>query len=152
MKIDISQPPPRKIFKHRGKYLWISLFILSLALCGVFLIFYGLYSDVPYSQTLETVALNLLVFPAVLFTFFGPKLRAYKRLDPREKEQLIVLSLKHPEIKHYLKQVSEQSREPVHGEYEACRDWAENAKMSTACDRGRSSPASLQPKDGKHDR
>jgi hypothetical protein len=47
MKIDISQPPPQDIFKHRGIYLGICLFILFLALCGVILIFYGFFSDVP---------------------------------------------------------------------------------------------------------
>jgi hypothetical protein len=128
MKIDISQPPPQNIFKHRGKYLGICLFILTLALCGVILIFYGLYSNAPHSETLEKVALNLLVVPAVLLTIFGPKLKAYKRLNPKEKEQLLVLGLEHPEVKRYLKLVSGQGREVVHGEYEACMEWGERTR------------------------
>ncbi|MCA1765149.1 MAG: hypothetical protein LC633_02700 [Desulfobulbaceae bacterium] len=126
MKIEISQAPPSDIFKDRVKYLWVAALILSLALIGILLIIYGIFSDAPASPILEKVALGLLFGPAVLFTYFGPKLRAYKRLLPREKEELLVLSLKHPEISTYLKQVSGQDRQPILAEYEACKEWAEN--------------------------
>lgn len=126
MKIDISQAPPADIFKHRGKYLWISVLILSLALCGVLLIAYGILSEGTAGETLEKTALGLLFGPAVLFTYFGAKLRAYKGLAPQEKEELIVLSLKYPEISTYLKLVSDQDRQPIFAEYEACMEWAEN--------------------------
>ncbi len=126
MKIDISQAPPSDIFKDRVKYLWVAAFILSLALVGVLLIIYGIFSAAPASPILEKVALGLLFGPAVLFTYFGPKLRVYKRLLPKEKEELIVLSLKHPEISTYLKQVSALDRQPILAEYEACKEWAEN--------------------------
>ncbi|MDF1577479.1 MAG: hypothetical protein RQ753_01965 [Desulfurivibrionaceae bacterium] len=126
MKIDITKAPPDEIFKDRGKYLWISLVLLSLALCGVLLIVYGIVSAGPASETLEKVALGLLIGPAVFFTYFGVKLRAYKRLGPQEKEELIVMGSKYPAIATYVKLVSAQGRQPIFAEYEAVKEWAEN--------------------------
>lgn len=127
MKIDITQPPPADIFRDRPKHARISSVLLFLAMSGVLLMIYGVASDAPSSETMETVALSLLVGPAVVFVYFGTKLNSYKQLSASQKEHLIVISLKHPEIATYCKLVARQGREMTHGEYEACRDWAEDA-------------------------
>lgn len=127
MKIDITTPPPADIFRDRVKYTWIFIFFISLAACGMLLIIYGIVSDAPSSETLETAALALLVGPAIFLTYFGGKLRAYKKLGPHEKEELKSLALKFPEILTYCALVAEEGREPIFAEYEAFKDWAENA-------------------------
>ena len=86
MTIDITQAPPTDIFRDRGKHLWISIALLSLAACGMLLILYVIFADAPQSDTLETTALSLFVGPALIFVYFGEKLKAYKKLGPEQKK------------------------------------------------------------------
>jgi len=126
MKININGQPPTDIFRDRGKYIWISLALMSLVVCGVLLMVYGFVSDTPPSDTLETVALTLLGAPAVIFVYFGGKLRAYIKLNQGQKTELADLVRKHAEISTYCELVAKQGREPILAEYEACKDWAED--------------------------
>ena len=126
MKIDIAGQPPVDIFRDRGKHLRASIVLLSLAGCGLLLIAYGILSDAQQSESLENVALALLVGPAVIFTYYGTKLNAYKGLSVSQKKELAALSRKHAEIATYCTLVAQQDRQPTHAEYEACVEWDEN--------------------------
>ncbi|MCG2745999.1 MAG: hypothetical protein L6365_00530 [Desulfobulbaceae bacterium] len=126
MKIDITREPPTDIFRDRGKYLRIFMALLSLAVSGMLLMVYGFVSDTPQSDTLEKTSLALLVAPSVVFGYFGGKLRAYIRLNPRQKKILADLCRKHAEISTYCGLVAKEGREPILAEYHACQDWAED--------------------------
>jgi hypothetical protein len=128
MKIDLAAGPPPDIFRHRGRHLAVSLFLLLLVLCGGLLMVYTVLSDTPYSRSLENAALALFVGPALLFTYFGTKLRGYKKLSPEEKIKLAELGRKYPEIAAYCAMVAGQDREMTYGEYEACRDREEESE------------------------
>ena len=126
MKIDITREPPVDIFRDRGKYLRISAVLLSLVVCGLLLVVYGVVSDIPQSDTLETAALILIVIPGLVFVYFGQKLQAYKRLNPEQKKKLADLGRIHPEIATYCALVAKIGREPIFAEYEACKDRVED--------------------------
>lgn len=126
MKIDITCEPPADIFRDRGKYLRISVALLSLVVCGMLLMVYGVVSDSAHSESLETAALTLFVGPALIFVYFGGKLRDYKKLVPDQKKELDDLGRKHLEISTYCGLVTKQGREPIFAEYEACKEWVEN--------------------------
>ncbi|RJX27685.1 MAG: hypothetical protein C4531_13305 [Desulfurivibrio sp.] len=126
MKIDITREPPTDVYRNRGKYILIAIVLLSLAVCGILLMVYGFVSDTPPSDTLEKAALTLLLGPALIFVYFGGKLRAYIRMNQAEKKELDELCRKHAEIAAYCGQVARQGREPILAEYHACQEWAEN--------------------------
>ena len=126
MKIDITRKPPADIFRNRGKYILISIVLLSLAVCGVLLMVYGIVSEMPQNDTLERAAQTLLFVPAVIFVYFGGKLRAYIKLNPVQKKELAELCQKHAEISAYCGLVAKEGREPILAEYDACQDWAED--------------------------
>ncbi|OKY73890.1 MAG: hypothetical protein BM485_16585 [Desulfobulbaceae bacterium DB1] len=126
MKIDITQAPPTDIFRDRPKHLWICIALLFLAACGMLLILYVIFADAPQSDTLETTALSLFVGPALIFVYFGEKLKAYKKPGPEQKKELAALGRKHAVISTYCALVAEEGRDPIFAEYEACKDWAED--------------------------
>lgn len=132
MNIDITTKPPIDIFQHRGKYLWISIVLLSLVVCGLLLMGYGVISDTPHSEKLETAALILFVGPGLIFVYFGGKLRDYKRLGPVQKKELADFCRKYPEISTYCALVGKEGRAPIWAEYEACRDWVEDLSNKKA--------------------
>jgi len=126
MKIDLKAAPPADIFRDRGKYILISGLLLALSFCGLALMAYGILSDLPSSETLETVALALFVGPALIFVYFGSKLQAYKKLNPEQEKELAELRRRHPEIARYCERLAQEGRRPIHAEYEACRELDEN--------------------------
>lgn len=126
MKIDIHSEPPADIFRDRGKYIWISVALLSLVVCGMLLMAYGILSDAQFDETMETVALSLFVGPGLIFVYFGGKLREYKRLTPDQKNELAELGRKHPEISTYCALVAKEGREPILVEYEASKDFVDD--------------------------
>lgn len=132
MKIDITQEPPADIFRERGKYLWICIVILTLAFCGFLLIGYGFLSDIQDNKILERTSLTILVGSALLFFYFGEKLKAYKKLGPEEKDKLAAMARAHPEIGTYCDLVAREDREPIYAEYEACQEWAEYMEHKSA--------------------
>ena len=125
MKIDINQAPPADIFRDRAKYIKIAFVLLALALGGLGLMVYGFVSAAPSSESLETMALVLFVGPAVLFVYFGGKLQAYKKLNPVQSKELADLAERHPEIATYCNRLQQSGRPPIHAEFEACQDRAE---------------------------
>lgn len=126
MKIDITGQPPVDIFKDRPKHLWSSVILLSLAGCALLIMAYGILSDVQQSEMLENISLALLVGSAIVFTYSGAKLNAYKGLSDAQKNNLARLGRKYAEIDRYCKLVEQQGRQPIHAEYEACVEWDEN--------------------------
>jgi hypothetical protein len=122
MKIDLNREPPADIFRNRDKYILISIVLLVLALCGLGLMAYGIVSDIPSSETLETLALALFAGPAVIFVYIGGKLQAYKKLNPEQQQELEKLAAKHSEIAAYCSLVARQGRTVVHVEYEAGKE------------------------------
>jgi len=122
MKIDLYREPPADIFRDRDKYILISIVLLVLALCGLGLMAYGIVSDIPSSETLETLALALFAGPAVIFVYIGTKLQAYKKLNPKQQQELENLVARHPEIAAYCALVARQGRVVIHAEYEACKE------------------------------
>ncbi len=126
MKIDLTREPPADIFRNRGKYILISLLLLALALCGLLLMAYGILSDTPNSEILETVALSLFVGPALIFVYIGGKLQDYKKLNPEQEKELAELRRRHPEIALYCELVAQADRRPIHAEYEACKELDED--------------------------
>jgi hypothetical protein len=126
MKIDLTREPPADIFRHRGLYILISVVLLALALGGLGLMAYGFLSDTPTSENLETVALALFAGPAVIFVYFGGKLQAYKKLNPKQEIELAELADKHPLIATYCGLVAREGRRAIHAEYEACKDLDED--------------------------
>ncbi len=126
MKIDITREPPTDIFRDRRKYILISIALLSLVVCGVLMMVYGIVSEMPQNDTLERAAQTLLFAPAVIFVYFGGKLRAYIKLNPVQKKELTDLRQKHAEISAYCGLVAKEGREPILAEYDACQDWAED--------------------------
>ena len=129
MKINLTQKPPSNIFKDRGKYSFLAGISLLIAACGFMLIFYGIYSNSPSGKTLETVSLSLLFGSAILITYFGTEVQAYKKLGPKEQKELADLAAKYPGVENYLKLVQEEGREPIFAEYEACQDLDEDEKL-----------------------
>jgi hypothetical protein len=132
MKIDIHHEPSANIFQDRGKYIRISAVLLSLVVCGMLLMAYGILSETQFGETMETVALGLFVGPGLIFVYFGGKLSDYKKLTPEQKNELADLGRKHPEISTYFARVAKQGREPIMAEYEACKDWVENLSNKQA--------------------
>lgn len=132
MKIDIHHEPSANIFKERGRYIWLSAALLSLVVCGMLLMAYGILSEAQFNETMETVALSLFVGPGLIFVYFGGKLSDYKKLTPDQKEELADLGRKHPEISTYFALVAKQGREPIMAEYEAGKDWVENLNSKPA--------------------
>jgi hypothetical protein len=122
MDIDITREPPVDIYRDRGKYLRIALALLALSGSGMLLAAYAIFSDTPFSERLETLALSLFVAPALVFVYYGGKLQAYKRLNENEKKELLALGRKHSEIAAYCDLVAKAGREVVFAEYEACKD------------------------------
>lgn len=127
MKIDITREPPADIFRNRGKNLWAFIVLLTLGSCGVLLGVYAILSDTRFYENLETVSLALFVGAALLITYIGEKLQAYKSLTPDQKKELADLGWKHPEIELYCALVTKAGRQPIRAEYEACQTWAEKA-------------------------
>ncbi len=127
MEIDITKAPPADIFRYRVRHIRISAVLLFLAACGLLLIVYGITVAPAQSTFLETVALSLLVGPALLFVYYGGKLNAYKGLSAEQKKELIFLGLRHLPIAAYCRQVAGLGRELTFAEYEACKEWAEAA-------------------------
>ena len=121
MKIDITREPPADIFRNRGKYLWTFIALLALGVCGVLLGAYAILSDTGYYENLETTSLALFVVVALLITYIGEKLQAYKSLTPDQKKELADLGRKHPEIEAYCALVTKAGRQPIRAEYEACQ-------------------------------
>ena len=131
MKIDITREPPADIFQKKGKYSLIAIACLILSGCGMLLAAYAIFSDTPHSEKLETAAFTLFVGPILVFSYFGEKLQAYKRLTPDQEKELADLGRKHPEIKAYCALVAEAGRQPILAEYEACQARAEDASRKT---------------------
>lgn len=125
MKIDITERPPKDIFRDRSKYLWTCIFILTLAVLGLALLGYNMFSAMPENITIERLSLTIITGSALFFFYFGEKLKSYKRLGPQQKEKLAALAEKHAEIALYIKRVEEEGRQPIYAEYEACKEWAE---------------------------
>jgi hypothetical protein len=125
MKIDITREPPADIFRHRGKYLGICLALLFLVGCGALLMGYGIFTDAAASEIRDNAGLALFIGAALVFAYFSEKLKAYKKLGPDQKKELAELAGKHAVIAAYCALVAKEGREPIYGEYEACRDWAE---------------------------
>ena len=126
MKIDILRGPPDDVFKDRGRYIRIFIVLLALACCGLFLGVYAIVSDTRYYTKLETVALAVFVGSALVLTYFGEKLQAYKKLTPPQLKELAELGLKHAEIKVYGDLLAQANRQPIRAEFEACQEWAED--------------------------
>ncbi len=131
MKIDITREPPADIFRNRGKYRLIAIVLLALSGCGMLLAAYAIFSDTPHSEKLETAAFTLFVGPILVFSYFGEKLQAYKRLTPDQEKELADLGREHPEIRAYCVLAAEARRQPILAEYEACQAWAEDASQKT---------------------
>jgi len=128
MHIDFTREPPTDIFRDRPRHIRISAALLALVVCGMLLMAYGFFGAGPHGEYLETAALTLFVAPALVFAYFGAKLKDYKRLGPNEKKELAALGGRHPEIAAYCAKVAALGREPVHAEYEAAKEWAEDRK------------------------
>jgi len=125
MYIDVTNAPPHDLFRNRGKYLRFAGLFLILAVCGILLGVYSVVSAVPYSQTLEDIALGLIVGPGLVFVYFAEKLMAYRRLSQEQGRELAILVQKHPEVAAYCAQVAKVNRRVVAAEFEACQALAE---------------------------
>jgi hypothetical protein len=127
MKIDITREPPADIFRNRGKYLWSFIAFLILGCCGVLLGVYAILSDTHYYENLETASLAIFVGGAMLVSYFGEKLQAYKSLTPDQMKELAEMVQKHPEIEVYCTLMTKAGRQPIRVEFEACQNRAEDA-------------------------
>lgn len=132
MKIDITREPPADIFRNRGKYLWTFIALLALGVCGVLLGVYAILSDTGYYENLETTSLALFVVVALLITYIGEKLQAYKSLTPDQKKELADLGRKHPEIEAYCALVTKAGRQLIRAEYEVCQTRAEEVSRQVS--------------------
>ncbi len=99
---------------------------MALALGGLSLMAYGILSDTPSSEGLETVALALFVGPALIFVYFGGKLQDYKKLNPSQENELAELRRRNPVIAEYCELVNQAGRRLIHAEYEACKELDED--------------------------
>ncbi len=125
MKIDITREPPADIFRYRGKYLWSFIALLALGTCGILLGVYAIFSDTHYYEKLETASLAIFVGSALLISYTGEKLQAYKNLSPDQVTELADMVQKHPEIETYCTLVMKAGRQPIRAEFEACQTMAE---------------------------
>lgn len=131
LKIDIAGGPPVDIFQERGRYIWLSVASLTLALCGVLLAGYVIFFSAAPSEILETVALVIFVGPGLLFVYFAEKLQGYKRLTPQQAWQLAEWGREHAEIAGYCALVAKAGRLPILAEYEACEARADALSRHT---------------------
>lgn len=127
MYIDLSKTPPSDLFRHRRKYLRLASLFLLLAVSGILLALYTVVSVAPYSQTLEDIALGLIVGPGLIFVYFAEKFMDYRRLSQEQERELALLVLKHPEVAAYCAQVAKADRRVVVAEFEACQALAEKS-------------------------
>ncbi len=130
MKIDITKKPDADICRDKGKYLWICIIILWVAICGALLMGYGIVVETSQDEIFQTGGMVLFIGASVLFYYFGEKLRAYKKLGPEQKQELINLSSRYLVIGTYCELIAKQGRQPIFVEYEACKEWAEDAKAA----------------------
>ena len=125
MHIDITSAPPPDIFRERGKYLRFAIASLLLAGCGVLLAVYAVFSNVPYSKSLENVALGLFAGPGLVFVYFTEKLMAYRGLTQEQDRELTDLGQKSPEVAAYCNMIVKEGRPSIMAEFEACQAWVE---------------------------
>ena len=92
---------------------------------------YAIFSDTIYYENLETASLATFVGAAVLISYIGEKLQAYKRLTLNQKKELADMVRKHPKIEVYCALVMKACRQPIRAEYEACQNWAEDENEKT---------------------
>ena len=126
MKIDITHEPPADIFRNKGKYAMLLIASIVLASCGLGLAAYSILSNSPHNATLEMVAFAIIVVSVAGFSFSGEKLQAFKRLTSDQMKELADLGLEHPEIKTYCTLVAKGGRQPIMGEYDACKALADD--------------------------
>jgi len=129
MKIDIFKEPPGDIFRARSKYRLLTLISLGLGICGVLLAAYCILSETASGETLETIAFALFVVSAVMFGFFGEKLRGYSPLGPDEEKIFEEMALKHSEIRRYRDLVAKAGRKPITSEFGACKAWVDDLEL-----------------------
>jgi hypothetical protein len=127
MTIDITREPPVDIFRNRSKYSLLAIASLALSICGMLLAAYAIFSDMPHSKKLETVAFTLFVGPGLVFSYFGQKLQSYKKLTPEQEKELAIMVRRHSEVNAYCDLVLKAGRQMTHAEYEACQGWADEA-------------------------
>jgi hypothetical protein len=101
MKIDILHGPPANIFKNRRKYILIFVALLNLACCGLLLGVYAIFAQTSYYEQLETLALVFFLAPSPFAVYIGEKLQEYKKLTSPQREELIALGQRYPEVKNY---------------------------------------------------
>ncbi len=93
---------------------------------------YTIFSDTMYYENLETASLAIFVGAAVLISYIGEKLQAYKSLTLDQKKELADMVRTHPEIEVYCALVTKAGRQPIRAEYEACQNWAEDENRKTS--------------------
>lgn len=130
MKIDITQKPDADICKDRGKYLWICIVLLWSATCGALIMGYGIVVETSQDEIFQTGGMVLFIGSSLLFYYFGERLRAYKKLGLEQKQELINLGSRYLVIGTYCALIAKQARQPIFAEYEACKEWAEDAKAA----------------------
>ena len=88
---------------------------------------YAILSDTMYYENLETASLTIFAGAALLVSYFGEKLQAYKSLTPNQMKELAEMVQKHPSIETYCTLITKAGRQPIRAEYEACQNRAEDA-------------------------
>ncbi len=129
MKMNILHKPPVDIFKNRRNYIQVFIALLALAFCGLLIGVYAFLADTIYYNQLETLAMVFFAAPTPFVFYVGEKLQAYKKLTPTQHKELAVLGQKYHEIKFYCDLAIKAGRQPICIEYEACKNWAEEASQ-----------------------
>lgn len=128
MKIDVTKAPPAAIFQYRGVFKIIVIICLMISCGGMLLAAYAIFSDLAHSERLETVAFALFVGPVLIFSYFGEKLQAFKKLTKEQETELADFIRNYPVIRTYCELVAKDGRNLTLGEYEAAEAWVEDVK------------------------
>lgn len=119
MNIDILQQPPSDIPRIRWKYTRLSLLFLSLIVCSLLIGVAGILLRTGHDQLIQYSAFVLFLVFGFAFVYSAEKLLGYRRLGPRQKEELQAMRRQYAEVEEYCEKVAAQGRYLVVEEFDA---------------------------------
>jgi len=119
MNIDILQQPPSDIPRIRWKYTRLSLLFLCLIVCSLLIGAAGIFLRTGHDQLIQYSAFVLFLVFGFAFVYSAEKLLGYRRLGPRQQEELQAMRRQYMEVEEYCGKVEAQGRYLVVEEFDA---------------------------------
>jgi hypothetical protein len=126
--LDIRHEPPTDTLEKRRKYIRSTLFFLGLILCAVAIGIFSYFSGSGSRNLLENTAVIFFVLFGGGFVYCSEKLMGYRRLLPKQQQEVLTMAGEYDEIELYCRKVAAQERDLVVNEYDAMVAHAERFK------------------------